>query len=153
MQETTLIVDTPLGLVTLVGTEQGLTEISFGPAGPEEGEQVPECLYTAALQLQEYFQGQRTGFDLALIMQGTSFQVQVWKALMDIPYGHRVSYRELACRVGNPRACRAVGGANNKNPFSVVVPCHRVVGSDGRLVGYASGLWRKQWLLELEGAL
>jgi methylated-DNA-[protein]-cysteine S-methyltransferase len=107
----------------------------------------------AAQQLGEYFDGKRKKFDLPLALNGTEFQVKVWKALLDIPYGKIKSYGELAAMTGNPKASRAVGMANNRNPLVIIVPCHRIIGSDGSLTGYAGGLELKQKLLELEGVL
>jgi methylated-DNA-[protein]-cysteine S-methyltransferase len=101
-------------------------------------------------QLREYFAGQRKAFDLPLLMEGTAFQRRVWTALQDIPYGMTISYAELARRVGQPTASRAVGLANGRNPVAIIVPCHRVVGSNGRLTGYGGGLPRKRFLLDLE---
>ena len=104
----------------------------------------------AALQLREYFDGRRTAFDLPLAPCGTGFQNAVWKALQTIPYGQTRSYKDIAALVGSPKACRAVGMANNRNPIAIIVPCHRVVGSDGSLTGYAGGLGVKERLLALE---
>jgi len=103
-----------------------------------------------AKQLDEYFDGKRKVFDLPIIMHGTDFQLKVWKALQKIPYGKTLSYLELAEKIGNKKACRAVGMANNRNPISIIVPCHRVIGKNGKLVGYAGGLELKQILLNLE---
>lgn len=107
----------------------------------------------AAAQLTEYFAGKRKVFDLPLEPHGTEFQKKVWQALREIPYGTTCSYGEIAAKIGNPKASRAVGGANNKNPIAIVVPCHRVIGANGSLVGYASGLQTKEALLKLEGIL
>lgn len=104
-----------------------------------------------AEQLTEYFAGKRKVFDLPLEPYGTEFQKKVWQALMEIPYGRTCSYGEIAAKIGNPKASRAVGSANNKNPIAIVIPCHRVVGANGALVGYASGLQTKEALLKLEG--
>jgi methylated-DNA-[protein]-cysteine S-methyltransferase len=104
----------------------------------------------AAGQIREYFEGKRKKFDLPLAPHGTEFQVKVWKALQKIPYGKTISYGELAVIVGNPKACRAVGMANNRNPIPVIIPCHRVIGKDGNLTGYAGGLELKKLLLEIE---
>lgn len=101
-------------------------------------------------QLREYFNRQRQEFDLPLHLSGTEFQQKVWKALCTIPYGETCSYKDLARKIGNPKACRAVGGANNKNPIMIVIPCHRVIGANGSLVGYGGGLSVKKYLLELE---
>jgi methylated-DNA-[protein]-cysteine S-methyltransferase len=106
----------------------------------------------AARQLTEYFQGKRMSFNLPLAPRGTDFQQRVWQALRDIPYGQTASYGEIAKRMGNPRACRAVGLANNRNPIIIIIPCHRVIGADGSLVGYGAGLGLKKRLLALEAA-
>lgn len=103
-------------------------------------------------ELQEYFLGRRKAFTFPISLEGTEFQKKVWKALTQIPYGETRTYKEIAVQVGNPKAYRAVGNANNKNPLAIVVPCHRVVGAKGNLVGYAGGLEKKNWLLELERA-
>jgi len=107
-------------------------------------------LKNTAKQLDEYFTGKRKKFDIPLNLKGTEFQVKVWEALKTIPYGETRSYGELAARIGNPKACRAVGMANNHNPVSIIIPCHRVIGCKGSLTGYAGGLKIKQQLLELE---
>lgn len=104
----------------------------------------------AAMQLTEYFEGRRTEFNLPLSVQGTTFQQSVWKALQTIPYGETRSYKEIATQIGNPKAARAVGMANNRNPISIIIPCHRVIGHEGDLVGYGGGLSIKQYLLDLE---
>lgn len=101
-------------------------------------------------QLEEYFQGKRTVFELPVCLKGTPFQQKVWAALQTIPYGETRSYGELAAQIGNPKACRAIGGANHRNPVMIVVPCHRVIGADGSLTGFGCGLDAKQYLLELE---
>jgi methylated-DNA-[protein]-cysteine S-methyltransferase len=105
----------------------------------------------AAAQLNEYFDRKRKVFDLPLLLRGTNFQVTVWKALQTIPYGETRSYKDMAVLAGNPKACRAAGMANHRNPIAIIVPCHRVIGSDGSLTGYAGGLEVKRYLLELEG--
>jgi methylated-DNA-[protein]-cysteine S-methyltransferase len=104
----------------------------------------------AAEQLAEYFAGKRAEFDLPLVPAGTEFQLSVWRALQTIPFGETRSYGEIAAQIGNPKACRAVGMANNRNPIAIVIPCHRVIGSDGSLTGYGGGLGIKQYLLDLE---
>ncbi len=101
-------------------------------------------------QLNEYFRGERKTFDLPLALCGTPFQLKVWEALQTIPYGDTRSYKEIAIQVGSPKGCRAVGMANNKNPIPIIIPCHRVVGGNGKLVGYAGGLDKKEYLLEVE---
>jgi methylated-DNA-[protein]-cysteine S-methyltransferase len=107
-------------------------------------------LKQGALELQEYLAGKRRRFDLPLLPRGTDFQQKVWGALLTIPYGAVCSYKDIAIAIGNEKACRAVGGANNKNPIAIMIPCHRVIGADGRLVGYAGGLGIKEQLLKLE---
>jgi methylated-DNA-[protein]-cysteine S-methyltransferase len=104
----------------------------------------------AAAQIKEYFEGKRKQFKLPLVMHGTEFQMAVWQALQNIPYGETRSYKEIAANIGRPKAVRAVGMANNRNPISIIVPCHRVIGADGGLTGYGGGLPLKQYLLELE---
>lgn len=158
MTRTHLVVDTPIGALTLVAEDDLLRAIyvedqrhrppddRFGH--PDAGDSV--VLKETARQLEEYFAGERTTFDLPLAAEGTPFQRRVWEALSAIPYGETVSYGELARRIGQPTASRAVGLANGRNPISIVVPCHRVIGSSGKLVGYGGGLERKQTLLALE---
>ena len=107
----------------------------------------------AVEQLDAYFAGDLTRFDLPLVLTGTAFQLQVWRALADIPFAKTESYGSVAARIGNPKASRAVGMANNKNPLAIVLPCHRVIGSNGSLVGYGGGLWMKEWLLQHEAAV
>lgn len=127
-----------------------MSQVSILEDGPAHFDPVPELLEDACYQLQEYFDGSRQAFDLKLNPVGTEFQKKVWAALMEIPYGKTITYLELAKQLGDPRAIRAVAAANGKNPLWIFVPCHRVVGSDGSLVGYAGGLGRKKWLLEHE---
>ena len=107
-------------------------------------------LNTLSIQLEQYFAGSRKEFDLVVVALGTPFQQAVWKELITIPYGETVSYQEEAERIGRPTAVRAVARANGANPISIVIPCHRVIGKNGKLIGYGGGLWRKQWLLDLE---
>lgn len=143
------VIHTPLGTARLQGGPMGVCSISI--ADPlEVPESVPATLEPACRQLREYFEGNRTRFDFQIDPQGTEFQKTVWQALLEIPYGQTVSYMDLAKRLGDPKAIRAVASANGQNPLWVVVPCHRVVGSDGSLTGYAGGLHRKKWLLDHE---
>ena len=149
----TLPMDSPIGPLVLESDGTVLTGIwlpgeSKGPTGP--GHDAPPVLNDTLTQLEEYFAGDRTDFDLPLEMHGTEFQRQVWAELRQIPYGETISYGELARRVGRPKGPRAVGQANGKNPIPIVVPCHRVVASGG-LGGYAGGLPMKQALLAVEG--
>ena len=124
--------------------------LDFKKSPLEEIQQEDEVLKKAVSQLEEYFLGQRKEFTLPLNPQGTPFQKQVWEALRTIPYGETRSYKEVAIAIGNPKACRAVGMANNKNPIAIITPCHRVVGANGKMVGYAGGLGIKEALLEVE---
>lgn len=145
-----LIVSSPVGPLTLTQEDQALTGLHFGEH-PQQGAEGPTpLLEEAARQLEEYFAGQRKEFSLPLAPKGTEFQLRVWQALLQIPYGETRSYGELAAMVGNPKACRAVGGANHRNPLSILIPCHRVVGTGGNLTGYAGGLAIKEFLLKLE---
>ena len=141
----------PVGELLLTAGPAGLTGVYLEPPPLAAGRRLDEDgLSAAAGQLAEYFAGERTSFDLELAPSGTPFQLRVWQELRRVPYGSTVTYGELARRLGLPRAARAVGAANGQNPLSIVVPCHRVVGSGGSLVGYSGGLGRKRALLELE---
>jgi methylated-DNA-[protein]-cysteine S-methyltransferase len=143
------IFDTPVGVIWLAEENGALTDLRFRPVTDAEERETPLLKRTAA-QLTEYFGGKRQSFDLPLEEQGTAFQKAVWSALRNIPYGETRSYKEIAAAVGNEKACRAVGMANNKNPISIIIPCHRVLGADGTLTGYGGGLDVKHALLELE---
>lgn len=145
----TAIIETPLGFAEIKGDEKGLASISV-LNNEKPTVIVPEVLEDAVYQLQEYFEGSRTTFQLPLNPQGTDFQKRVWNALLKIPYGKTTSYLELSKKLGDVKAIRAVAAANGKNPLWIVVPCHRVIGSNGDLIGYAGGLHRKKWLLEHE---
>jgi methylated-DNA-[protein]-cysteine S-methyltransferase len=142
-----------IGIVEIAGTPDGIVSISLlddREVPVEFSAEVPPCLQACYQQLEEYFQGKRKDFQLKLLPKGTEFQKKVWERLAVIPYGKTVAYRDIACEIGNPKAVRAVGSANSRNPLWIVVPCHRVIGSSGDLTGYAGGLWRKKWLLEHE---
>ena len=133
----------------LVATETYLINIQFKQ--PQKALlQTTELLSMATIQLDEYFQGKRTTFSLPFKLTGTPFQLAVWKELQNIPYGKTTSYKEIAQKINKPKAYRAVGMANNKNPLPIIIPCHRVIGSNGKLIGYAGGLKLKNYLLELE---
>lgn len=152
--------DTPLGPVVAVAEEGGLVHVDFvgaryeRPIGPDWIDD-PEAPALAACreQLAEYFAGARTRFELPLAPRGSQFQQRVWREISRVPYGETITYAELARRAGSPGNARAAGAATGRNPLGVVIPCHRIVGSDGSLTGYAGGLERKRELLELEGAL
>lgn len=141
----------PLGWVQVIGTEQTIESVSFHDEAPEQHSLfIPKLLQNCQIQLEEYFNGDRKSFDVPLSPQGSDFQKNVWKKLLAIPYGKTHSYLQIAQQLGDRNAVRAVGSANGSNPIAIIVPCHRVIGSDGKLTGYASGLWRKRWLLEHE---
>lgn len=146
----TAFIQTPLGIAKLEGDEKGLSVISILNNENKTNGIVPEVLEDAVYQLQEYFEGKREAFSLTLNPEGTDFQKKVWTALQEIPFGKTISYLELSKRLGNVKAIRAAASANGKNPLWIVIPCHRVIGSDGSLTGYAGGLHRKKWLLEHE---
>ncbi len=144
-------VDSPVGSLTLVAAAGGLREILFaGDAVPDASPPDDPVVAEAVRQLGEYFAGDRMAFDLPLDPHGTPFQLAAWQALRAIPYGETVSYGEQARRLGHPDKARAVGAANGRNPLPIVVPCHRVIGSDGSLVGFGGGLPAKAWLLHHE---
>jgi len=149
----TTVVDSPIGPLGLVATRDGLTGVHFhAHAFPSEGKST--VLVDAAEQLDLYFEGELTSFDLPLDLQGSEFQRRCWLALTTIPYGQTVSYGEQARRLGyGPEKARAVGAANGQNPLPLVLPCHRVIGADGSLTGFGGGLQMKRFLLEHEGAL
>ena len=144
---------TPLGWLKITGTATGLTEITFveeAPAQTETDAPTPAPLIACVTQLTEYFQGTRKTFELLLEPNGTDFQQKVWRHLQEIPFGKTRSYLDVALQLGEKTYTRAVGSANGKNPLAIVVPCHRVIGANGTLTGYAGGLWRKKWLLQFE---
>lgn len=143
------IIDSPVGKLRLAAQNGFLTALQFG-GEPIIKPQENSVLDAAQRQLEEYFRGTRRQFDLPIRMQGTPFQIAVWNALKEIPYGETISYGEIAARIGRPNAARAVGMANHRNPIAIIVPCHRVIGMNGTLTGYAGGLSVKQWLLEWE---
>ena len=146
--------DTILGSVTFVEENGALVVVTTHPYQPKEGiYQDTPVIKEAFRQLSEYFSGKRKTFNLPLLLKGTDFQKQVWQELLKIPFGETRSYKQIAEAIGNPKAVRAVGMANNKNPLLIVVPCHRVIGANGKLVGYAVGLDKKEYLLRLEGSL
>lgn len=156
--ETTYI-KTPLGITKIVGDVDGISVICCASSSfalgsvSDEGEvsiTIPVVLQEAVSQLNDYFDGKRTNFTFKLNPSGAEFQQKVWRGLLEIPFGKTLSYLELSKKIGDVKAIRAVASANGKNPLWIVVPCHRVIGTDGSLTGYAGGLWRKKWLLEHE---
>ncbi|WOO39022.1 methylated-DNA--[protein]-cysteine S-methyltransferase [Anaerocolumna sp. AGMB13020] len=150
-----IIFDTIIGKLYLAETDGAISHLYFAgdPSEYETAGVETPLLREARSQINSYLEGKRTSFDLPLSPKGTPFQEKVWEALQTIPYGETISYKELATRAGNPKASRAVGMANNKNPISVIIPCHRVIGANGQLVGYGGGLPLKEQLLRLEGVL
>ena len=154
----------PVGSLLLAATDTHIVTVRFAPHSADDAEErgwtratggtsADRILDDARLQLSEYFAGERTTFELPIAPDGTEFQRQVWTALRAIPFGGTISYGELARRVGDPKAMRAVGAANGRNPIPIIVPCHRVIGADGSLTGFGGGLDRKRWLLAHEGAM
>ena len=153
----TVLPETVVGSLLVAGDEQGLRFVLFSkdkvdPKPELDWEQNDRKLREPVKQLQAYFKGKLKRFDLPLAAQGTAFQQKVWKALCDVPYGETASYGDIAKTIGQPNASRAVGMANGRNPISIIVPCHRIIGSSGKLVGYGGGLHNKTTLLKLEGA-
>lgn len=144
--------DFPVGNLGIAEEDGSICRVSFQGEDTFTGFPTAETplIQQAAAQLAEYFAGRREAFELPLLLRGTDFQRSVWTALLSIPYGETRSYRDIAVQIGNPKACRAVGMANNRNPVAIIVPCHRVIGRSGGLTGYAGGLSAKQVLLELE---
>jgi len=144
--------ESPIGLIEIESVADAVTSLVF--ADDRRSEMVKDAVgEEAASQIAEYFEGERREFDVPVLLKGTRFQRQVWDELLDIPFGQTVSYGDIAKAIGKPTAVRAVGAANGRNPVSIIVPCHRVIGNGGRLTGYGGGLWRKQWLLKHEGGL
>jgi methylated-DNA-[protein]-cysteine S-methyltransferase len=143
------VINSPIGYLEISANGKGISSLyfldSFTGAGKPEG-----IVKVCSDQLEEYFEGKRKEFYLDLDLEGTEFQKKVWNELLKIPFGETISYLELSKRIGNVKAIRAVGNANGKNPVSIIVPCHRVIGNNGSLIGYGGGLWRKRWLLEFE---
>lgn len=164
--QTTVVIESPVGPLTLVATANGLHAVLFGAEAAEATSSAVDpgtgagaadvmaatILAQAEAQLAEYFAGERERFELPLAPRGTPFQIAAWETLRGIPYGATITYGEQARRLGRPAAARAVGAANGRNPLSIVVPCHRVVGADGRLVGFGGGIATKRFLLDLEMA-
>ncbi len=145
----TCFINSPLGITKIVGDENGIAEISVLSEG-SVSVTIPAELQEAVSQLGDYFDGKRQDFNFKLNPKGTEFQQKVWQELLNIPFGKTMSYLDLSKKLGDVKAIRAVASANGKNPLWIVVPCHRVIGTDGSLTGYAGGLWRKKWLLEHE---
>ena len=141
---------TPLGTAKIVGDENGIQSVAVLDEDVSTSKEIPECLQECASQLDQYFSGERIHFDLKLNPQGTEFQKKVWDELLNIPFNKTRTYLEQSKALGDVKAIRAVASANGKNPIWIIIPCHRVIGSDGSLTGYAGGIWRKKWLLAHE---
>lgn len=147
----TAYIETLVGILEVKGDADGLASVLFEDSeNVVVSEEIPVELKDAVVQLQEYFEGKRKEFKLKLSPEGTDFQKRVWKQLQEIPFGKTTSYQQMANQLGDPKVIRAAASANGKNPISIIIPCHRVIGSDGSLTGYAGGLHRKKWLLEFE---
>lgn len=152
-EQFTTYYQSPVGILKISGTEQFISEVAFHDTSqkpPSRKKNIPSTLILCIEQLIQYFNGQLQVFNLPLNQQGTDFQQKVWNELMNIPFGKTISYLALAKSIGDSKATRAVANANGKNNIVIIVPCHRVIGASGKLVGYGGGLWRKQWLLEHE---
>lgn len=154
MEKQTTYYKTPIGIAKIVGDIKGIQSISVLDDDTISEEllntKTPNCLQKCVTQLKEYFEGNRTNFDLSLNPQGTDFQKKVWQELLNIPFNKTRTYLEQSKSLGDVKAIRAVASANGKNPIWIIIPCHRVIGSDGSLTGYAGGIWRKKWLLAHE---
>jgi methylated-DNA-[protein]-cysteine S-methyltransferase len=140
----------PIGTICIEGDERGMSKLIFAENIEDEVDEKNEITSPWIRQLDEYFKHQLEFFELELNLKGTAFQLRVWEELLKIPFGKTITYKELSLRLGDLKAIRAVAAANGANPVSIIVPCHRVIGSDGSLMGYAGGLWRKRWLLDFE---
>ncbi len=143
----------PIGWLKIIGDNDAIFGLSFVDDAPAYANPRSWLLEHCLDQLHAYFRGMRQEFDLPLALRGTAFQRSVWEKLLEIPYGSTASYRDIAQRIGDPKAVRAVGHANGQNPIAIIVPCHRVIGANGKLIGYGGGLWRKQWLLQHEQSM
>lgn len=141
----------PIGVIEIVGSSEGVSSILFKDDDSLAiSENIPKELNDVVTQLQEYFEGKRSTFNAKISPKGTDFQKRVWNELLNIPFGKTLNYQQIANKLGDPKVIRAAASANGKNPISIIIPCHRVIGSDGSLTGYAGGLHRKKWLLEHE---
>jgi len=143
-------INSPIGSIEIKGDAHGLTSLHFMDIEVPASKSIPKDLKKVASQIVEYFKGKRTDFDVKMAPEGTEFQKKVWSQLQEIPFGKTTSYQQMANQLGDPKVIRAAASANGKNPIAIIIPCHRVIGSDGSLTGYAGGLHRKKWLLEHE---
>jgi methylated-DNA-[protein]-cysteine S-methyltransferase len=151
VEEFVAFLESPLGIIEIKGTATYISSVQFTVDADSESENLPEIVIQCKLELQEYFLGKRKEFSVDVKANGSDFQNSVWAQLKKIPYGETKSYGEIAQSMKGRNMSRAVGHANGKNPIAIIIPCHRVIGQSGKLTGYAGGMWRKQWLLELEG--
>ncbi len=151
MEIYTAYYSSPIGIVEITGNDDGVATVYFVEKNDNQTEKIHPSLKECVYQLDEYFLGIRKEFGLKLNPQGSEFQKKVWKQLLDVPFGKTNTYLELSRKIGDVKAIRAVGNANGGNQISIIIPCHRIVGSTGKLVGYSGGLWRKEWLLKHEG--
>ncbi|NIV91997.1 methylated-DNA--[protein]-cysteine S-methyltransferase [candidate division KSB1 bacterium] len=142
-----------IGFLKITGSEHGIHSIEFTEETAVPETELPVCLRDCVRQLDEYFEGRRKIFDLKLKPEGTDFQKRVWQELLNIPYGKTATYLDIAKAIDNVKAIRAVGAANGQNHIPIIIPCHRVIGRDGSLIGFGGGIWRKEFLLRHEGAL
>ena len=142
--------ESEIGLIEIAGTEDGILSVDFVEEKSVDNPRIPPLLKRCVKQLDEYFGGRRKAFSVNLLPEGTDFQKKVWNELVEIPFGETRSYKDMAASIGNIKAVRAVGNANGKNKIGIIIPCHRVIGNNGKLVGYGGGLWRKEWLLKHE---
>ena len=150
MKEYTGYYKSSIGVVRVKGNDEGILFVDFIDDEQKKDERLNPIITDCINQLDEYFSGKRKEFNIKLSLEGTEFQKNVWQALLEIPFGETKSYKDIAVRINNEKAVRAVGGANHNNKISIIVPCHRVIGKSGKMVGYGGGLWRKEWLLEHE---
>lgn len=151
MKKYTTFYDSKVGILEIEGTEKAITKVLFSDKKKIKSDSnLPPVLKKCRKQLDEYFKGKRQSFSLELQLEGTDFQKKVWEQLQRIPFGETSSYKKIAVAIGNEKAVRAVGGANGMNNIAIIIPCHRVIGADGDLVGFGGGLWRKVWLLNHE---
>ena len=150
MQTYTTCFWSEIGPFEIVGTQRGILTIKFNTDPLVTDDNLPACMTECLQQLEEYFKGRLQNFNVPVLLEGTDFQKAVWRQLQKIPFGQTASYGDVARAIDRPKAYRAVGNANHKNPVPLIIPCHRVIGSDGKLVGFGGGLWRKQWLLDHE---
>lgn len=150
MEIHTTYYSSPIGLIEITGNESGIATLYFVEEKKVVSTKTPPFLKECVYQLDEYFNSIRKDFDLKLNPEGTAFQQKVWKQLLKVPFGKTRSYLQISRQIGDANATRAVGNANGSNPISIIIPCHRVIGNTGKLVGYGGGLWRKEWLLNHE---